>query len=75
MASKLPIDLARAAKDRAKTVLSKVPGVVGLGLTKVDDQYAVKVNLEAALPKSLTVPNNIDGVPVMYEVVGRIKAQ
>jgi hypothetical protein len=70
-----PIDLARRAKQRALLLLSGVPGVVGVGLTKVDEQYAVKVNLESALPASVKAPTSIDGIPLAYEVVGRIRAR
>ncbi len=75
MAKQTAITLARAAKDQALKLLSNVPGVVGIGLTKIDDQYAVKVNLEAALPKSLRVPREINGIPLSFEIVGRVKAQ
>lgn len=69
------INLARAAKERAKKLFSEVPAVVGLGLTKIDDQYAVKVSLQSALPKAVKAPRTINGVPISYEIVGRIRAQ
>lgn len=64
---------ARAAKDAAKTELAEVPGVVGIGLTKVGRDYALKVNLRAALPGGVRVPSRIAGVPVQVEVVGEIR--
>lgn len=73
--AKSPLSIARAAKEHAKSVLSRLPGVVGIGLTKVEDRYAVKVNLEAELPRSAKAPRSIDGVPVKYDVVGRIRAR
>ena len=41
------IDAARAAKAHAKQRLAGVPGMVGLGLTRQGDGYALKVNLQA----------------------------
>ena len=63
---------ARAAKVSAKTLLSDTPCVVGVGITKVGDDYALKVNLSEALPAGVTVPTHIDSVAVRTEVVGTI---
>lgn len=69
----ISIEQARQAKQSAKSVLAKVPGVVGVGLTKVGDDYALKVNLRETLPANITVPEHIEGVPVRVEIVGSIK--
>ena len=70
----MPISLeqARAAKESAKTLLADLPGVVGLGITKVGEDYALKVNLRAPLPAGVAMPEHIGDVPVRVEVVGRI---
>ena len=70
----MPISLeqARAAKKSAKALLADLPGVVGVGITKVGKGYAVKVNLRKALPRGVTAPERIGRVPVRVEVVGRI---
>ena len=70
----MPISLeqARAAKKSAKTLLAALPGVVGLGITKVGEDYALKVNLSEELPQGVSAPERIDDVPVRVEVVGRI---
>lgn len=69
----ISIEQARAAKDAAKQLLADVPGVVGIGLTKVGEDYALKVNLKAELPEGVAVPARIAGVPVRAEVVGEIR--
>ncbi len=69
------IEQARAAKTTAKTKLAHVPGVVGIGLTMVGDDYALKVNLRAALPRGVRLPKTIAGVPVCAEVVGTIRKE
>jgi hypothetical protein len=70
----MPISLeqARAAKESAKVLLTALPGVVGVGITKVGEDYALKVNLRAPLPAGVSAPERIGGVPVKVEVVGRI---
>ena len=68
----ISIDQARHAKESAKSVLAGVPGVVGVGLTKIGDDYALKVNLREELPGGVSIPKQIAGVPVSVEVVGTI---
>ena len=69
----ITIDQARAAKDAARTSLADIPGVVGIGLTKLGKDYALKVNLESELPKGVSVPASIAGVRVCVEIVGVIR--
>lgn len=64
---------ARAAKEAAKSELAALPGVVGVGITKVGEDYALKVNLSAPLPAGITAPERIGDVPVRLEVVGIIR--
>jgi hypothetical protein len=70
----MPISLeqARAAKESAKALLAALPGVVGVGITKVGEDYALKVNLREPLPAGVSAPERIGDVPVRVEVVGRI---
>ena len=70
----MPISLeqARAAKESAKVLLAALPGVVGVGITKVGKDYALKVNLREPLPAGVSAPERIGDVPVKVEVVGRI---
>lgn len=70
----MPVSLerARAAKESAKALLSSLPGLVGVGITKVGADYALKVNLCEALPPGVSVPERISDVPVCVEVVGKI---
>lgn len=66
------IEQARAAKVSAKSLLAAVPGVVGVGITKVGTDYALKVNLNAPLPPGTVVPDRIGKVAVKVEIVGDI---
>jgi len=71
----MPVSLerARAAKESAKATLGSLPGVVGVGITKVGDDFALKVNLREPLPKGVSAPERIGDVPVCFEVVGTIR--
>jgi hypothetical protein len=70
----MPISLehARAAKESAKVLLASLPGVVGVGITKLRDDYAIKVNLREPLPTGVSAPERIGDVPVCLDVVGKI---
>ena len=68
-------DKARAAKDAVHAAFSRLGTVAGVGITKVGEDYAVKVNLEEALPASSAAPDSVDGVPVAVEVVGRVRVR
>jgi hypothetical protein len=65
------IEDARSAKAEARQRLSGVPGVVGVGLTRQGEGYAVKVNLQD--DQRDLVPDELSGVPVVVEVVGKIR--
>lgn len=68
------ISQARAVKDELGKQLASVSEVNGIGLVRHEDGWAVKVNL--VLPVSdLAIPQSIDGVDVLTDVVGRIRAQ
>lgn len=68
----ITLEQARAAKESAKAQLADLPGVVGVGITKLGADYALKVNLDAPLPSGVSAPEHIGNVPVCVEVVGRI---
>lgn len=67
------VDEARAAKKRAMDVFKRLAPVVGIGITKIDGGYGVKVNLRDKPKVKGTLPETIDGVPVRVEVVGAIR--
>lgn len=62
------IEDARRVKSQVMAAVGDAP-VVGVGFTKVGADHAVKVNL--AQPYD-GLPEQMDGVPIVYEVVGRI---
>jgi len=64
---------ARRAKPKATQAAKACAAVVGVGLTKVAGSYVVKVNLREAAPADAQLPRTVDGVQVLYEVVGPIR--
>jgi hypothetical protein len=69
----ITLERARAAKAAALRCFEKLGTVVGVGVTRVDGDYAVKVNLGEPLAEGTDAPTEIDGVPVRVEVVGPIR--
>ncbi len=67
------LDQARAAKQKALEVYGAHGRVVGVGITKLDEGYGLKVNFESAPARPGEMPEEIDGVPVRTEVVGKIR--
>jgi hypothetical protein len=65
---------ARAAKSTLAARLSGEPGVVGIGLARRDTGYVVKVDLADAGAAG-RVPGAVDGVRVVTEVVGVVRAR
>ncbi|RFU23527.1 hypothetical protein [Geodermatophilus marinus] len=64
---------ARAAKSVLAARLGADPEVVGVGLARRDSGYVLKVDL--ADPRAASrVPGDVDGVRVVTEVVGVVRA-
>ena len=63
---------ARAAKKRAVVEFSHLTCVTGVGITRVGEDYAVKVNVSEPVDPG-QLPAEIDGVRVCVEVTGKIR--
>ncbi|MDB4952170.1 MAG: hypothetical protein JWM27_4819 [Gemmatimonadetes bacterium] len=68
------LEEARAAKAVAIQRFHGLFGLVGVGITKVANDYAVMLNLSDPTSADL-VPSHLDGVPVRVEVTGSIRVQ
>lgn len=66
------LEKARAAKAAALNRFRSIGEVVGVGITRVEGEYAVKINLSAPPPPGVEFPLEIDGVAVRIEVTGRV---
>jgi hypothetical protein len=70
---RVSLEQARAAK-RSPTArrLSQRPQVNGIGITKGADGYALRVDLVEPVDRA-ELPEEIEGVPVAVDVVGRAR--
>jgi len=69
------LEQARRVKDHVKSLLADHEAVNGVGITRVDGRYAVRVNLKSDSDTDLGLPDSIDGVPLVLKCVGRIRKQ
>ncbi len=73
-----PIDFERAQSAHAQflrtvPITDAIKGI-GIGLTKSRDAYALEILVDAEDP-DLGLPKSINGVPIVYRVIGKIVAQ
>jgi hypothetical protein len=66
---------ARRVKDKVAGIARAAGPVAGVGLAKVGNSYAVKVNFRESQATSRGLPDSVDGVPVIYEVTGPISSR
>ena len=67
------LDEARAVKAKVMKIFGRLGIVVGVGITRVDGGYGVKVNLREQPARDVNVPQAVNGVPVRVEVVGPLR--
>ena len=66
---------ARAAKEKAKMLFAELDHLSGIGLTRRSGHYAVKVLLSDEPSEDYERPSSIDGVPIVFQVVGKVRKQ
>ena len=71
----IPLAKAQAAKRSALRRFEKLGKVTGVGITRVNGEYALKVNLSEPVEPGTELPTDIDGVPVRVEVTGTIRTR
>jgi hypothetical protein len=64
------LERARAAKQMLRERLADLSELRGIGIAVLDGGYGVKVNL--LCQTETLIPAEINGVPIVIEVVGRI---
>jgi hypothetical protein len=67
------LNQAQAAKPRAAKVFGDLVGNVAVGIMKLGKGFGLKVNLTEKPATGVSLPKDIEGVPVKVEVVGRIR--
>ncbi|MGH9224009.1 MAG: hypothetical protein ACRD2W_09575 [Acidimicrobiales bacterium] len=62
----------QAAQERAEVLFSREPSIAGIGITRVDGSFGLRINVEGEA--DLDLPDEIAGVPVVVRHVGRVEA-
>ncbi len=65
---------ATAAQRKLQRRVAGIREVNGIGITRVDEGFCLKLNLSAQV-RGTALPDEIDGIPVRVEVVGPIRAR
>lgn len=65
------LEQARAAKQRAFERFDALADVVGIGITRIDGGYALKINLRTEPDAPL--PDALDNVPIQTQITGPIR--
>lgn len=71
--SRITLERAQAAKKATLRRFKNVASVTGVGITRVEGEYAVKLNLSEPLAPEVSVPDDVDGVPLKIEVTGNVR--
>ena len=66
---------ARAAKAKLLEDFETLRANAAVGITRVGGAYGIKVNIPKKLSNDLVFPESIDGVPIVVEVVGTVRAR
>jgi hypothetical protein len=64
------LDDARAAKAKLQKNYTGRIRLRGVGITRLESGYGIKVNVDALPPQA---PESVDGVPITWERVGEIR--
>jgi hypothetical protein len=73
MSQSASLDQARAAKARAADVFGTLVGEVAVGIMPLGQgRFGLKVNLTAPPGADVSLPDEIEGVPIHVDVVGTI---
>jgi hypothetical protein len=75
MSEGIQIEQARAAKQKAISLFAGLARVNGIGITRIGESYGIKVNLAEPPSDGVEFPQEVDGVPVVVEIVGHIAKQ
>jgi hypothetical protein len=71
--ARVTLERAQAAKKTVLREFQAIGTVVGVGITRVEGEYAVKVNLREPVKPGTELPTEIDGVPIRVEITGSIR--
>jgi len=68
----VPLQQARSVKAKLAAMLAGRPELRGIGVAMLEDGFGVKVNLSCR-PADLVIPQTLDGVVVIIDVVEPVR--
>jgi hypothetical protein len=78
MSRGVSLNEAKQAKAKASKVFTPLVGEVAIGIMRLgqghgQENFGLKVNLTEPPGEDVSLPTEVDGVPVKVEVVGKIR--
>jgi hypothetical protein len=74
MSQGVSLNEAQKAKAKAAKVFTPLVGEVAVGIVRLgQEEFGLKVNLSEPPGEDVSLPTEVDGVPVKVEVVGKIR--
>ncbi len=71
----IDLDYVRGTQSNLLQLLKTQPWLRGIGITLHRGNYALKVNVDVITPLVMSIiPGDVDGVPVVVEAVGNLRA-
>lgn len=70
---RISLEKAESAKKAALQRFEALTTVTGVGITRLNGAYAVKLNLSEPVKPGVKLPEEIEGVPLKVEVTGRLR--
>jgi len=71
--ARVSLEQARSAKQQALRRFRKLENVTGVGITRVQGEYAVRLNLSGPVAAGVELPSEIEGVALRVAVTGAIR--
>lgn len=72
---RVTLEQARAAKQAVLRHFEGAGATAAVGITRIEGEYAVKVNLAYPVEPGTDVPTEIEGVAVCVEITGPVRAR
>jgi hypothetical protein len=66
--TRITLHRARTAKAALLKQFRRLPNLSDVGIAKMADGYAVKINLTEPMPTGTHLPGEVEGVPVRIEI-------
>lgn len=73
--SSVDLETAKKVKLKVRSLLPKDLEICGIGITRKGEDYAVKINVSSRPRDPSSVPDRVEGVPIVLDIVAPIHKQ